>query len=367
MDHSARSLTLAACAVLTAGCGDPFLILGDAPGVIRVVAGTPEISGDSLGDWATESHLNLPHGLAVGPDGTVYIADQSNARILAVNPSGGIAILVDHSSLNAEPRLRRPDGLALDGRGGLAITDPEGERIWRLQLGNGGLEPIAGGGAAAPGTDSIDALQVKLARPTGIAIEPDGRIFFTEELGNRVRRIDADGLLTTLAGTGGLGFSGDGGLAREATLRRPTGLAIAGGSLYVADSDNHRVRAIELSTSIIETVAGSGVPGFDGDGGLAKDAALDNPRALAVTDEDHFLFIADVNNDRVRLVNLATGTISTFAGTGDDRFSGELLAAGETSLSAPHGLATSSFGLLFISDTGHHIVLRAVIDFMTSF
>ncbi len=367
MDDRTRPLALAVGMLLATGCGDPFIILGDAPGVVRIVAGTPEISGDSLGDWATESHLDLPHGLAVGPDGIVYIADQNNARILAVNPSGGIEVLLDHSSLNAEPRLRRPDGLALDGRGGLAIADPEGERIWRLELGNGALEPIAGAEGAAAGTDSIDALQVQLVTPSGIAIDADGRIYFTERLGNRVRRIDPDGLLTTLAGTGAFGFSGDGGSAREATFRRPTGLALAGGSLFVADSDNQRVRSIDLSTSIIETAAGSGVPGFAGDGGLAKQAVLDNPRALAATPDGHFLFIADVNNNRVRLVNLTTGTISTFAGTGDDRFGGELLTAGETSLSAPHGLATSSFGLLFISDTGHHIVLRAVIDFVTSF
>jgi hypothetical protein len=114
-------------------------------------------------------------------------------------------------------------------------------------------------------------------------------------------------------------------------------------------------------------VAGSGVPGFGGDGGLANGASLDNPVALAATEDGHHLFICDADNNRVRLVNLETGTISTFAGNGDDRFNGELLTAGETSLSMPRGVTTSPFGLLFISDTGHHIVLRSVVDFVTSF
>jgi DNA-binding beta-propeller fold protein YncE len=366
MDYRARPLAAALCALSAAGCGDPFFILGDAPGVVRIVAGTPEISGDSLGDWATESYLDLPHGLAVGPDGTVYIADQNNARILAVNPAGEIEVLADHSSLNTEPRLRRPDGLALDGHGGLAIADPDGERIWRLELGDGELEPIAGADAGVAGSDSVDARQARLVTPTGIAVDEDGQVYFTETLGNRVRRINSDGLMVTVAGTGELGFSGDGGPAREATMRRPTGLATASGLLFIADSGNQRIRAVNLSTLTIETAAGSGVPGFTGDGGLAKDAAIDGPRALAVT-TDGLLFIADTNNNRVRLVNLTTGTIATFAGTGDSRFNGELLTAGETSLSAPHGLAASSFGLIFISDTGHHIVLRAVIDFVTSY
>jgi serine/threonine-protein kinase len=341
--------------------------LGDAPGVVRIVAGTPEVAGDSLGDLATDSYLDSPHGLAVGPDGTIYFADKFNARILAVTSTGQIEALVDHSSYMGEPRLRRPDGLALDGQGGLVIADPEGWRIWRLDLGSSALEPIAGADSGPIGTDSTDALQVQLQEPTGVAVGGDGRIYFTETLGNRVRCIEPDGLLVTVAGTGLPGFAGDGGYALEAGLQRPAGLAIAGDVLFIADGGNQRVRGVDLSTSIIESVAGSGVPGFGGDGGLAKAASLDNPFALAATEDGHHLFIADAGNNRVRLVNLETGTISTFAGTGDVRFNGELLTAGETSLSAPSGVATSPFGLLFISDTGHHILLRSVVEFVTSF
>jgi hypothetical protein len=338
------------------------LVLGDAPGVLRIVAGVADQSGDSLGALATESLLDGPSGLAAGPDGTLYIADRQNSRILSVSSAGEIEALVDHSDLITIPKIRGPSDIALNAAGELLIADSESRMIWRLDLASHSLDLLAGQDGGIPGADSIPALEADLQVPIGIAVDEEGRIYFSESLGHRIRRLDSDGTLNTFAGTGLPGYSGDGGPARAATLNRPAGLDIAGNRLFIADSANQVVRVVDLGTSIIETVAGSGAEGFGGDGGPAVNAFLDGPFAVAVTNDARTLFIGDVNNKRVRVVNLETGTIDTFAGTGDDVYNGDLLAAGETSLASPQGLTTSPYNLLFIADTGHQIVRRTVLQ-----
>jgi sugar lactone lactonase YvrE len=360
MDRSTRALAIAAAALCLANCGDPFIVTGDTPGVVRIVAGIPETPGDSLGALATESFLDTPHGLATGPDGTLYIADMANDRVLAVNSAGQVEVLVDHTRRFVEPRLRTPVGLALDGSGGLLIADSAGLRVWRLELESGVAAPIAGTGGSTE-SDTSDALATDLRKPIGVAAGPDGRVYISEYLVNKVRRIESDGSITTVAGSGLPGFGGDGGPAYDALLLDPFGLFIAGDVLYIADSGNHRVRAVDLDSFVIETVAGSGNAGFGGDGGPATEALLDTPVSVTVTDDGRFLFISDAGNHRVRLVNLETGTISTFAGTGDVVYSGDLLTAGATSLASPKGVAASPFNLLFMSDTGHQVVLRTAL------
>jgi sugar lactone lactonase YvrE len=372
MDRSDRAITVRAviatvAAAFLAGCGDPFVVVGDPPGIVRIVAGRPEESGDSLTGLATDSHLWAPHGIATAPDGTFHIADYENSRILAVNSAGQIEALVDHRTRREEPRLHEPDGLDLDGMGGLLIADPGAQRVWRLDLATRALETIAGTGVRGLGLgpDTANALQADLRDPTGVAVATDGRIYFTEFGSHRVRRIEADGVLVTFAGTGSPGFGGDGGPAIDASMKRPAGLTISGDVLYIADSDNQRIRAIDLNTSLIRTVAGSGGTGFAGDDGAATDALLDGPHAVATTEDGRTLFIADSNNHRIRMVNLDTGTIGTFAGTGDRDFGGDLLPAGRTTLDTPMGVAVSPFNLLFISSTFHHTVLRAAIGLLT--
>ncbi len=341
------------------------MIIGDGPGVLRIVAGTPETPGDSLTSRATESLLNTPLGLAIAGDGTLYIADRGNARVLAVASSGALDVVIDHRDRREEPRLRTPEGLALDGAGGLLITDPGSHSVWRLEIANGALELVAGTGARGAAPDTAIAIEADLNEPAGIAIAPDGRIYFSERAGQRLSRIDADGILVRIAGTGLPGPGGDGGAAREAELDAPLGLALFGSTLYVADSGNERVRAIDLQTGVIITVAGAGVAGFGGDGGPATDALLDTPAAVAVAGGGRILFVSDSGNHRVRFVNLQTGEIATFAGNGETDYNGDLQPAGATAIEAPTGLATSTFQLLFVSASGDHIVLRTPVGLIT--
>jgi len=365
MGRVSAAVTVAALLAALSACGDPLVVIGDSPGIVRIVAGLPDQAGDSLDVRGTASQLDTPLGLAADADGVVYVADHRNQRVLAVASSGEIEALVDHGGRTEEPRLRGPDGLALDG-GGLVLADPDGHRVWRLELATGTFEPIAGSGVRGTSSDTVDALEANLHTPTGVALGADGTVYFSEFGAHRVRRIEPDGTLVTIAGAGIAGFSGDGGPARLARMLRPAGLAVANGILYIADSGNHRIRAVDLETSIISSVVGQGVGGFGGDGGPADEAKLDTPLAVAVSSDGGLLFIADSDNQRVRVVSMETVTIWTFAGTGDENFNGDLLPAGETALKEPRGLAVSPLDLLYISDTGHHIVRRTAVTFVTA-
>ena len=344
--------------VLLAACGDPVSIVGDIPGLMRIVAGIPETPGRSTEDRAVESRIAGPAGLALDAAGVLYVAESDNSRIIAVTSSGRLEVLRDDFFCSAEACLEEPAGLALDPTGRVVVADPAGNRVWRLDPANGAAEVVAGTGERASAPDGAVAAEAPLSAPYGVAVDVDGTIYVSESGADKVRSIDGTGRLATVAGTGEPGFSGDGGPARDARIALPRGLALGPDGLYVADSGNDRVRVVQSSSGTIATVAGNGVRGFSGDGGSARDAALNLPEGVAVTPDGARLFIADTRNHRVREVALATGRIETRAGTGATSWTGDLLDAGATALSGPRGVATSEFGLLFVSDTGHAVVWR---------
>ena len=353
--------------LLTGACGDPLVVVGDTPGLLRIVAGVPDSAGFELTASSVTTLLNHPLGLAIGLDGTLYIADTDNARILAVATNGRIQALIDHRTRREEPRLRRPTGLALRGSTALIVTDPAAERVWRVSLDGGALTPVAGTGSRGTAPDTVaDATAADLDTPTGVSATAGGFIYFTEANAHRVRRVGRDGSLITVAGIGAGGFGGDGGPGREARFLRPSGLALHDGTLYIADTGNQRVRALDLTADVVRTIAGTGVRSFGGDDAPATEATLNGPTAVAASDDGTRLIIADAGNGRVRAVDLDRGTIRTLAGTGDETFNGDLLEAGATALSQPSGLALSRLGLLFISDTGHQVVRRMAIGFITA-
>lgn len=344
------------------GCGDPVVILGDQPGIMRPVLGVPADQTPDDVTPATREQLNTPKGLAVDEDGVLYVADHRARRILAVFSNGELETVVDHRTCSGDACMNRPDGVALDGSGGLVVTDPLGGRVWRVSLASGTVSLVAGRPGGGPATPGAAADQVELASPVGVAVTDDGRVLFSEQDAHRVWAVGREGTLEPVAGTGVRGQGGDGGDATQAGLFVPAGLFIAQGRLYIADRGNHKIRAVDLETGVIQTVAGTGSPGFAGDGGPATQAALRSPVAAAITPDGVTMFIADTGNNRIRAVNLTTGVIRTFAGTGDAEFTGSGLEAGDTSLDAPEGLAVLG-GLLFIADPGHQLVWRTPVRF----
>ncbi|HLU26715.1 MAG TPA: hypothetical protein VKZ58_13510 [Longimicrobiales bacterium] len=350
-------------AAACAGCGDPVLILGDQPAVFRIVVGIPGSSGTTVDSLGTASELTGPQGLAASGDGTVYIADR-RGRIVAADARGRFHVLVDHGNCtSAACVLGQPHGIALDQSGGLLVADERNHRIWRLDLQTRTLTPVAGTGTVGLSPDGTPALEARLGQPTGVVVAPDGRIIFSERSNHRVLAIQPDGTITTLAGTGSPGFSGDGGPAADARMTGPAGLAIAGSILYIAEGGGHRVRRVDLTSGIIQTVAGTGSMDFGGDGGPATQARLRNPLAVAVSHDGRVLYVADTGNRRVRAVSLANGVITTFAGTGEAEFNGDLLEAGATALGAPSALAVSPLGQFYVADAEQHVVRRTTLGF----
>src|SRR3990172_6581067 len=188
----------------------------------------------------------------------------------------------------------------------------------------GDISTIAGTGTAGFSGDGLAAVGAQLSYPLGVAVDGVGNVFIADTSNHRVRRVDAGtGLISTIAGTGVGGFSGDGAAATSAQLYYPYGVAVDGdGNVFIAEYSNRRVRRVDVGTGFIDTFAGTGTAGFSGDGAAATSAQLSGPSGVAVDGAGN-VFIADTNNHRVRRVDAVTGFIDTFAGTGTPGFSGD--------------------------------------------
>jgi uncharacterized protein (TIGR03437 family) len=219
------------------------------------------------------------------------------------------------------------------------------------------INTVAGLTTAREGGRAVEAA---LRDPWGLAADPAGNIYISEIGGHRVRRVSPDGAITTIAGTGRRGFAGDGGNARDAALAAPASLALdAQGNLYIADYGNSRVRRVNLATGIITTVAGTGNFRFGGDGGPALQAGID-PVGVAV--RENLLYIADTSNQRIRRMDLTTGVITTYAGIGVRGDSGDGGPATQAALANPNSLALDGAGNLYIADLSNRRIRRVTPD-----
>ena len=303
----------------------------DSAGVISTVAGTGLFGFGFGGDGgpAIQAALDRPSGVAVDGAGNLFIADTDNHRIRKVNAAGVISTVAGTEERGdggpaVDARLRNPSGVAADGTGNLFIADTDNHQIRKVDAA-GTITTIAGSGetgffGGAFGGDGGPAIQAALDRPSGVAADGAGNLFIADMDNHRIRKVDPAGVISTVAGTRGFGSGGDGGPAVDARLRNPSGVAVDGaGNLFIADMDNHRIRKVD-SAGVISTVAGTGefFGGFGGDGGPAIQADLDRPSGVAVDGAGN-LFIADMGNHRIRKVD-AAGTITTVAGAGEFGF-----------------------------------------------
>jgi hypothetical protein len=247
--------------------------------------------------------------------------------------------------------LGRPHGVAYDTAGNTYTADTD-ENVIRKVTASGAITTVAGDGEQGYGGDGGLATAAQLDHPAGVAVDASGNIYIADTHNNVVREVVAtSGNITTIAGTGAAGFSGDGAAASLATLNNPTAVAVdSKGNVYVADTNNHRIR--EISGTSITTVAGDGEQFFSGDSGPATAAGLDSPNGVAV-DAAFNIYIGDTHNQRVRMVTHATGLISTLAGTGEKGFTGDGPAA-TAALARPRGVAVDSNGDVYLADSNNH-------------
>lgn len=334
-------------------------------GTIHTVAGTGESgwSGDD-GD-AASADLNEPKGVAVDAAGNVFIADSENHLIRRVDKgTGHISRVAGHT-----PTVETRPGAALampsageqeDDPLGDAGANPSNAFAQQTDL-SGTVRYVVNGSAVAKRFegDGGPAVRALLNFPTAVAVDQAGHLYLADTMNHRVRLVDAvTGVITTLAGIGAPRFSGDDGPANEAGLNEPSALVVSGrGLLYIADQSNNRVRTVDLATGTIRTVAGTGAATYSGDGMLATESSLSGPSGLALG-LDGILYIADTFNGRIRAVDPITGLISTVVGDGGEyRYQGPAEPP-SPSLSRPSGLAVDASGSLYIADSDNHLIRR---------
>ena len=343
-------LALALASTASAATNNIFTVAGASPG---------GYGGDD--GPATAAQLAFPLAAAETADGGFLIADQGNDRVRRVSPAGTITTVAgtgtpgfsgdDGPATGAQ--LRDPSGLAVTPDGGYLIVDQGNNRVRRVSPG-GTITTVAGSGTPGFSGDDGPATAAQLNVPWGVAATPDGGFLIADFLNNRVRRVSPGGTITTVAGTGASGFSGDNGPATAAALSLPSGVAAtADGGFLIADRENDRVRRVSPAGTIT-TVAGTTTAGFAGDGGPATAAQLNLASGVATTTDGGYL-IADNGNSRVRRVSPA-GTITTVAGTGGVGFTGDGGPATMAQIGGPWAVAATAEGGFLIPDFSNHRV-----------
>jgi uncharacterized protein (TIGR03437 family) len=308
------------------------------------------------------AQLYVPYGVAVNASGTVFIADQVNNRVRQVT-SGAISTFSGSGTKGysgdtaqaASAAMASPAGIAIDSSGNVYVADSGNNVIRKITTG-GIISTIAGKNSLGAGFsgDGGAATDAQLSSPLGVAVDGAGAVYVVDRGTHRVRKIAADGKISTVAGNGGAGFSGDGLRATSSSLNRPTGVAVdAAGNLYIADTSNHRIRKV-LPDGTMITVAGTGAAGYSGDLGRATSANLKEPAGIAV-DAAGNLYIADTDNSRIRRVSTA-GTITTIAGNGRHAYAGDGDLGTSAALFFPMGVAVDAVGNVYVADTQNAVV-----------
>ncbi len=340
----------------------PLPCLVSERSTITTVAGngTPDFSGDN--GPAIQAQLS-PDGITVDSQGNLFIADLINNRVRKVNANGIITTIVGNGvqgfsgdgAAAIQAQLNFPSELAFDSQGNLFITDLGNNRVRKVDT-NGIITTVAGNGIRGSSGDRGPAIQAQLDSSNGIAVDSQAALYIVDN--NRVRKVDTNGIISRVAGNGTFGFSGDGGPATQAQLNHLRNIALnSQGNLFIADTGNNRVRKVDAN-GIITTIAGSSIHAFSGDGGPAIQAGGLLPSALAFDSQGN-LFIA--NALRIRKVD-SQGIITTVAGntTGNNirGFSGDGGPAIQAQFDYIQGLVFDSQGNLFISDAANNRIRK---------
>jgi sugar lactone lactonase YvrE len=336
--------------------------------IITTIAGNGYAGFYGDGGSATDSFLNFPYGIESDDDGNIYIADSINYRIRKIITPTGIITTIAGNGTSCLPRtdacgdnglataaqLNIPTDVAVDKEGNVYIADWHTNRIRKVIAATGIITTVAGTGNGGFSGDNGLAVDAQLGAPWGVAVNDAGDIYIADSSNNRIRKvIAATGIITTVAGNGNPDFGGDNGLAIDAQLYNPKDVDFDGvGNLYIVDRLNHRIRKVISATGVITTVAGNGDCDFGGDNGPATAAQLCSPRGIAVDEMGNF-YIADTINDRIRKVDASTGIIITIAGGGTTLGDGGLAYVAE--LANPCGVAVNDeSGGFIIADSENH-------------
>ena len=332
-------------------------------GTITTIAGNGIAGFSGDGGPALESSLNFPAGLVFDKE-NLYVADRNNHRIRKIDSKGiistvagtGIPECCNDNGLAVEAHLYFPSDIDVDTEGNLYISDRSNNRIRKVNS-DGIITTMAGLGKPGYGGDFGPADKALLKYPFGISLDNKGNFYIADRGNNRVRKIDQRGIITTIAGDGTHSFGGDYGPANQSSLAFPTDVTVDSlGTVYIADRNNNRVRKIDR-LGVITTLMGLSQTEFNGDNEISAETTLHLPFALALNGEDRLL-VVDRNHFRVREVRLQSNQVETVAGNGTFLFRGDGGPGGGATLEAPSGIAVDSKGNVLFADRLHQRIRR---------
>jgi len=332
----------------------------DTNGIISVFAGTGVAGYSGDGGAATDAQINSPAGMEFDSNGNLYFADASNHRIRKIDTSGNISTIAGTGTEGfsgdggaaTSATLDSPYRVTFDSNGHLYISDL-GNNVIRKVDTNGNISTFAGNGTEGYTGDGGAATSAKLNQPSGVAFDSNGNLYISSHNNDVIRKVDTNGNISTFAGNGTEGYSGDGGAATSATLSNPWGVTVdASGNVYIADSENHRIRKVDTNGNI-STFAGTGTEGFSGDGGAATSATLNSSEMIRIHNNN--AYIADYGNNRVRKID-NNGIITTIAGT--DKFNDDGIAASEARIELPRNMWMDNNDNLYVADQNANLVRK---------
>ena len=319
--------------------------------------GTAGFAGD--GSAATGSQLNLPFSVAIAGS-NIYIADQVNNRIRLIS-NGNISTFAGSGTSGSsgdgttatKANMADPTGVATDSSGNLYLSDTVNSEVRKVSGTN--IAAFAGvAGTPGFGGDGAAATSAQINHPSGMLVDTAGNVYIVDTFNDRIRKVTTDGNITTIVGNGNTGYSGDGGPAIAAALNNPEAIAMdAAGNLYIADGVNNRIRKVTTDGNITTIAGSSSAGGFGGDGGLATNALLNHPRGVAVDGAGN-VYIADTFNQRIRVV-VPGGIIYTIAGLGIQGYGGDGGPAIQSELNFPTGVTVSGANV-YVTDSANHAV-----------
>ncbi|MBI4865385.1 MAG: putative Ig domain-containing protein [Candidatus Wallbacteria bacterium] len=342
---------------------------GENPEVLVGLAGSGRQGFTADGQPAADAALNSPVSPVFTRSGDLFFCEVGSHRVRKVDIETGRLSTVAGKGIPAfsgdggaatSATINQPEALAFDASGNLYIADSGNHRVRVVNAGTGAIATFAGTGNAGAAGEGGLATVAELNRPSGLAFDSAGQLHISDTANHRVLVVQADGKVRRVAGSGQAGFSGDGGLATQAQLRSPRGLAFdAAGNLLIADAGNNRIRRVDAATGAVLTVAGTGAAGFAGDGLPAVASPLEEPSGVFADALDGVVFVADSGNDLVREID-AEGRLQIEAGTGMPGRAADGTLALRAALRRPRDVTTDERGNLVIADAGNNRIVRLV-------
>ena len=335
--------------------------------IITTIAGKDTAGYCCDGEPAINAKLNYPYSIWLDKFDNIFITDAFNQRIRKIEKSTGIITTIagtgvggysGDSGLAINAEIFLPSGIIIDTIGNIYFADAGNMVVRKIDGATNVITTFAGNGTMGSSGDNGPAINAELNGPCGLCFDKFGNIIIADEHNNKIRKVDVStGIITTIAGTGFMGYSGDSGLAINSELNRPLQVCIDSASnVLISDTYNSVVRKIDITTGIITTIAGTGTAGYAGDNGPATNAELYSPVGLYI-DQQQSIFIADDENGAIRKIDAITGIITTIAGNGTLGYSGDHGSATSAQI-IPTDIFFDSAGNMFIADADNNCIRK---------